>query len=238
MDTRFWGPDGWKLLHSIASNYPSHPTTIEKKTFKNFFYSVQYVLPCVYCRMSLQEYFKILPIDDYLNNNYDLSFWLYKIHNKVNGKLRKQGLNHEKNPSFQSIFQYYRNLVKDTNKANCIEMPGWNFLYTIVFNYPEFKNDIEEIRYVNYMIFFKILPFVIPFKINICPHICDTNFMKIMNSRNSFKKWFFVLEKTVKSKFNQKCLKYNERCKFIEQYRAGCGSKKDKKKTCRIKKKI
>ena len=37
MDTRFWGPDGWKLLHSIVEGYPSRPTPENKATYKNFF---------------------------------------------------------------------------------------------------------------------------------------------------------------------------------------------------------
>ena len=50
MDTRFWGPDGWLLLHSIAQNYPSNPTKEDKYTYKHFFNSLKHVLPCIYCR--------------------------------------------------------------------------------------------------------------------------------------------------------------------------------------------
>ena len=30
MDTRFWGPDGWKLLHSICVNYDEKYKLINK----------------------------------------------------------------------------------------------------------------------------------------------------------------------------------------------------------------
>ena len=53
MDTRFWGPDGWKLLHSITENYPTVPDKKNKDLYRKFFLSLPYVLPCVYCRKSL-----------------------------------------------------------------------------------------------------------------------------------------------------------------------------------------
>ena len=37
MDTRFWGPSGWKLLHGITSQYPIQPTEIDKAAYNIFF---------------------------------------------------------------------------------------------------------------------------------------------------------------------------------------------------------
>ena len=54
-----------------------------------------------------------------------------------------------------------------------------------------------------------------------------------MSTRTKFKRWFFNLEKDVKSLIDGNCMKYSDRCDLIETYRAGCGGKRDKKPTCR-----
>ena len=237
MDTKFWGPDGWKLLHSIAIKYPNTPSSIDKKVYKNFFNTIQYILPCIYCRKSLSQYYNDLPIDNYLNNRTELSKWLYLIHNKVNNKLRLQKLNNSKNPKFSSIFNFYNNYVDEINKINCVDIPGWNFLYTIVFNYPKDTKDISQIRYINYIIFFKLLPLVIPFNISTClkREIDNTDFEQIFTTRDNMKKWFFKIEKNIKNKHKHTCLPYNKRCIFIEKFRAGCGLNNNDNGTCRVK---
>lgn len=236
MDTRFWGPDGWKLLHSVVENYPTRPTKTDKDTYKIFINSLKYVLPCIYCRRSLKEYTTTLPVDGYLQSKNKLKEWMYLIHNMVNDKLRKQGLNDKDDPTFEEVSSFYKNYLKDINAGNCLNMPGWNFLYTIVFNYPPKRKDIETIRYANYIIFFTYLGKVLPFdkiKESFEEQLKLTNFEYVLVSRTRLKKWFFNLEKYSKSKINENCLKYTDRCSLIENYRAGCGGKNDKKPTCR-----
>ena len=235
MDTRFWGPDGWKLLHSIVEKYPSRPSKTDKDTYKIFMNSLQHVLPCIYCRRSLNEYTRKLPVDDYLDNKSSLKLWMYKIHNMVNDKLRKQGLNDKKDPRFKEVDNYYSNYVKEINSANCINMPGWNFIYSIIFNYPVNKIDIETVRYVNYILFFTYLGKVLPFnkvKDEYIKKIQLIDFGSILSKRTNFKKWFFKFEKHIKSIIDGNCMKYTDRCELIETYRAGCNGKNDKKPTC------
>ena len=57
MDTRFWGPSGWQLLHSITNKYPNNPDKLEKDAYEIFFKSLPFILPCIYCRNSLTEYY-------------------------------------------------------------------------------------------------------------------------------------------------------------------------------------
>ena len=235
MDTRFWGPDGWKLLHSIAYNYPSQPSKNMKKKYVSFFKTLPYILPCVYCRDSLSQYYEELPIEDFLNNNNNNLFdWLYHIHNKVNLKLRNQYLNKKKNPSLLRIRKFYKNYIATINKNNCIDMPGLNFIYSIAFNYPTHKDNFKhKIRFTKHKIFLKLLDDVLPFakfkKIyrNITK---DADFNKILLRRSLFKKWFYKTDKHIKDEIDLKCSSYGDQCKYIETYRATC-----KKKTCRIK---
>ena len=240
MDTRFWGPDGWLLLHSIAQNYPNNPTKDDKETYSYFFNSLKYVLPCIYCRRSLEEYTIKLPINSFLSSKQKLTFWLYQIHNMVNKKLRDQGLNNKVDPNFKEIYLRYQNFVIEINDNRCVNMPGWDFIYSLVFNYPNSYKELSMDRYVNYAIFLKLLFKVLPFnKIKqYCLSIVDsTNYNKILVSRYKLKLWFYKIEQFVKKKINCKCICYKDRCKYIEYYRAGCTGKNDEKPTCRKKNK-
>ena len=80
MDTRFFGPPGWKFLHSIANNYANldweqikKEDRIEevKNDYRQFFHYLGKVLPCKYCRRSYQQFVKELPIDNYLHGPND-----------------------------------------------------------------------------------------------------------------------------------------------------------------------
>jgi hypothetical protein len=60
MDTKYWGPGGWVLLHMISFS----PTTSNKKDLFDFFSSLPYVLPCKYCRASLSEYVREYSLEE------------------------------------------------------------------------------------------------------------------------------------------------------------------------------
>lgn len=122
MDTKFWGPPGWKLLHSITFAY----TPTQKECVRRLFESLPYVLPCKYCRASLQEYMEEDPVDDALTSKVTLSKWLWRIHNKVNDKLRGQGLLNTPNPTYESIKGLY------TSES----FEGWDFLFSVAENHP------------------------------------------------------------------------------------------------------
>jgi len=116
MDTKKWGPSGWVFLHAIAENYD--PKIHDAKTFERFFTDIGGVLPCIHCRNSYQEFSRELPIEPFLKRSSGLAEWLYLIHNKVNKKLRDQGLSVEADPSFEAIRERYQNFkVENCNKA-------------------------------------------------------------------------------------------------------------------------
>ena len=50
MDPSIWGKHGWKFIHFVAQGYPDKPSQEQKLQYKNFFNSIQYVLPCSFCR--------------------------------------------------------------------------------------------------------------------------------------------------------------------------------------------
>ncbi len=127
MDTKYWGPSGWKLLHLIAEA----DTVQGRKINRPFWESLPYVLPCKFCRASLTEYYQVHPIPA---EPKEMSKWLYTIHNCVNEKLRSQGQDLPANPPYDAVSAHYRELLG----RGCTEsvFPGWEFLFSCADNYP------------------------------------------------------------------------------------------------------
>ncbi len=151
MDTRFWGPSGWKMLHLIAEMSPEIIPSGIQKIYHKFFTNFQYLLPCKYCRKSFAKYITSLPIDNYLNSRNDLTKWIYLIHNKVNNKLRKQGYCTSPNPDYKIIKDTYQNLAISLKEPiqNIITI-GHDFIGSIIINYPAYlKNNPDKIYEIN-----------------------------------------------------------------------------------------
>jgi hypothetical protein len=92
MATSKWGPSCWDFLFtSIIGRYPIKIKTNDdkkiKKTFKEFLNGLQVILPCIFCRNSLNVFIKELPIEPYLVGRIELMYWMYLIKDKVNKKL-------------------------------------------------------------------------------------------------------------------------------------------------------
>lgn len=97
MKTLFWGPHAWNFLFaSIAGAYPIKYNPNDKahqkraKAFLNLLNSLKQVLPCVYCRLSYEQFMKELPLKDYMHSRTSMMHWLYLMHDKVNRKLIAQ----------------------------------------------------------------------------------------------------------------------------------------------------
>lgn len=133
MDTRFWGPSGWKLLHLIAAQ-PIHSACHADAVLK-WFQLLEYVLPCKYCRASFHQYIRIQPLTlEIVIDTNAFSRWVYDIHNRVNDKLRGQGLLTEPNPSWPDVHERYTTM----HKTLCRGTPllGWDFLTSVAFSTP------------------------------------------------------------------------------------------------------
>lgn len=144
MDTTFWGPDGWVLLHTLTYFLPEKLSKKEQHYVKDFFNNVSKILPCKYCRISNQKYMKSLPIENYSSTRDQLTVWIYKLHNKVNNKLRRQGYCIYDNPPFEEIDSRYKNmrLTYLNNPLKCVELLVCNkFIGSIIFNYPNYLRN-------------------------------------------------------------------------------------------------
>ncbi len=130
MDTRFWGPSGWRILHMVAFQAPTLPTS----ALHAFFEHIPYVLPCKYCRASLTDYIFADPLPKAAA---DMGAWMYRIHNRVNGKLREQKLLDTPNPKWPEIQKRYAAWIQAPCSAR--RMVGWDFLFSIANTTPAEK---------------------------------------------------------------------------------------------------
>ncbi len=128
MDTRFWGPSGWRLLHliSVSDAARRHPAAV-----KEWFELIAFVLPCKFCRASYAQYIEEDPVP---SSAAALPKWLWALHNKVNAKLRSQKLPTAPDPPFHSVLLTY----KERLGMGCTrtEFEGWDFLFAIAENHP------------------------------------------------------------------------------------------------------
>lgn len=149
METIFWGPSGWEFLHILTFIYPENPSLQDKILFRDFMHLVSDILPCKYCRASFTKYSQSLDITPFLDTRHTMINWLYKMHNKVNKKLRSQGYCHYENPTLSHVETLYSKHIKQINTilekhsaenkfqtiVNYICNLGCDFLGSIIFNY-------------------------------------------------------------------------------------------------------
>ena len=124
-----WGPLQWTFLHIMSFNYPVDPTPEDKVHYRDYILSLQYVLPCKYCRENLKTNLKTLPLTmDQMKNRESFSRYVYELHELVNRMLKKKSnLTYcdvrERYEHFrarcteENIFKYTKNVKTKKNKG-------------------------------------------------------------------------------------------------------------------------
>lgn len=261
MDTRFWGPSGWRFLHLVTFAY--QPT--QKKHMQTFLESLPFVLPCKFCRSSLITYYQELPPSDYLQSQETLSKWMWKIHGKVNQKLRSQGQTIPPDPTFALVKKIYsERLAHGCTKT---DFPGWDFLFSIVENHPLAKGEtstpmpdapplesldssnVEEllkwnyldpkVRYSHVCKFWSCLPDVLPFAE--WRHAWKTHGSSFCQTTWASKQEALRGLWKIRCAINQDLRQLNktsfrELCNDLRLHRSGCGKSRHAR-TCRKKRK-
>ena len=106
MNQNIWGSHLWFSLHSISFAYPIKPTLTDQNNYKNFFVSLQYVIPCSVCQRNYKRHLLEHPIDKHLNSRKDLVYWLIDIHNMVNSEIGKKFM------SYDVVLKKYENVYQ------------------------------------------------------------------------------------------------------------------------------
>ena len=149
MDTRFWGPSAWRLLHLITFAYQPER---QKEAMRDFFTALPYVLPCKYCRQHLAGHMENHPLEPALESRAALSRWLWIVHNDVNDSRRSDSIAKARsspsplqgsvegqevkytNPSFEAVKRTYEERLA----AGCsrVEFEGWDYLFSVAEHHP------------------------------------------------------------------------------------------------------
>lgn len=111
----FWGDANWHTIHCNAAAY----TPEKRDIFKQWITAHFSLLPCKECSSHAHANLKALPIDSFLDNNHDLFFWTYYLHDIVNQQCNsrmKPGQPHKKSPPFDEVKDYY---FKGLNIKGC-----------------------------------------------------------------------------------------------------------------------
>lgn len=99
-----WGPFFWHTIHIVSLGYPQNPTYTDKKAAKDFFESLQVLIPCPICREHYISHMVKLPIGPSLDSRKDLFRWTIELHNEVNMMLGKRKY------SETEVIQFYTRL--------------------------------------------------------------------------------------------------------------------------------
>lgn len=228
MDTNFWGPPAWKLLHLITYTYPQDPNKNHKRVYAKFFNTLKTVLPCSYCQKSITQFYNQLPIENSLDNKEKLVKWLYDIHNLVNNKLRQQGLLKNNNPSLEDVNKQYNQYLKQ--KCQII---GWNFLYSVVLNYPEDAKEITKKIRGEYDHFFTYLSRIIPCSKYKTTYKIYTNSNPLSNAlknRETLLTWLFLLNASMNEKMSSSDTTYEKLKSNLQKFKV----QKCDNNTCRL----
>jgi len=84
-----WGGPLWRAIHVVAMGYPSSPSGDVKQAYRQFYASLETVIPCAICAEGYTAIVRDNPIDQALGNKEDLFNWTVLVHNKVSEKLGK-----------------------------------------------------------------------------------------------------------------------------------------------------
>ena len=248
MDTRYWGPSGWRLLHLIAAS----PNA---KKNKDFWEMLPFVLPCKFCRTSLSKYYMEYPIP---SKNGQFDKWLYTIHNCINKKLRDQGQTVAPDPPIDSVLEYYSEHLKQ----GCTKtlFPGWRFLFSIADNHPlsspsipmpdapeKIPDSLIEKNIYNLLSvkerqeclrkFWLSIPDVLPFEewAHSWRSYAGSVKKAIVNRRSSMI-WLWKIRRGLEKDLKQLGeINFYGLCKEVSTYRSGCSTSR-RAKTCRSKK--
>jgi len=105
LSPKCWGPTAWHFLHSVAMGYPEINTDANiALQYKTFFQSLEFVLPCEWCKIHYKNNLTTLPIDSYLDSRKNLALWVYKFHNLVNGATN---VSPSSVPTFDEVYAKY-----------------------------------------------------------------------------------------------------------------------------------
>lgn len=125
LNPKVWGPHTWFFLDSVVLSLPNKLNYEQKNIYKNFFTSLQNILPCEACREHYKENLKKYPLtDEILSKKENMIKWLLNVHNNVRRDAKKIPI------SIKQYFEYYNKQYDDDYNKKKISK-DCNFKYYI-----------------------------------------------------------------------------------------------------------
>lgn len=160
--------------------------------------------------MSTAEFMAEMPYDAN-----DPALWLYRLHNKVNAKLRSQAARGElkdapdigPDPSFKDVEAHYSKLLRRRPSA----LPGLDFISAVAYNYDPEVPDKRE----GYGLFFRELVQAWPFEHQrklLKAYMADKPIEEALDNRKDVIDWWAGASKC---NVTAKCQPYSSTCKKI-----------------------
>jgi hypothetical protein len=104
MSPDVWGPIFWNTMHVVSLGYNPEPSKKEQDDAIKFYKSLETMLPCGICRAHYSDFLQEMPIEKAIGSRDDLIYWVFQLHNKVNGNLGKREV------TFDEYIRAMRNL--------------------------------------------------------------------------------------------------------------------------------
>lgn len=237
----------------------------QKKDMSAFLETLPFVLPCKFCRSSLITYYEELPPSKALDSKETLSKWMWKIHGKVNEKLRSQGQHIPPDPTYAMVKKIYTERLQ--YGCTKTEFPGWDFLFSIVENHPLAKgetstpipgappkdsidpSDVNELLKWNYLDpatrysyvckFWAQLPSVLPFeewRQIWKQHTSEFCETKWASKQDALRGLWKIQCAINSDLLHLNKLSFRQLCNDLKLYKSGCGKSRNAR-TCRKKRK-
>jgi hypothetical protein len=125
LNPKVWGPHGWFFIDSIVLSLPTKLNYEQKNIYKNFFTSLQDILPCEGCREHYKQNLIKYPLTDViLSKKENMIKWILNVHNNVRRDAKKIPI------SINQYFEYYNKQYDDNYNKNKISK-DCNFKYYI-----------------------------------------------------------------------------------------------------------
>ena len=83
------------FMHFVSLGYPDNPSQDDRRQYKEFYESLQHILPCGACAQNYKLNLQEMPIENSLDSRDTLIKWVIDIHNEENQETGKKTLGHE-----------------------------------------------------------------------------------------------------------------------------------------------
>lgn len=200
-----WNDSIWTFLYCIGENFPKHPSSLQKKKLKEFFSSLQYVLPCELCKGHYKAFFEKYPISKILHQkpiplfrymirlrNYIMKFYPTSVKvmtvPQVRAQLREKCAEQEMTTKNPKVWGQHI----------------WLFLHCSSFTFPRRPSPKDA---ENYDCFLKSLTYILPCKycrIHLKHYLQQNPLEKHLTSRMQYVRYIIELHNYINKEYGKK----------------------------------